>query len=115
MINWKPLEEGRQLDEIIELSKTTPCLIYKHSTRCAISSMAKYRLEDSWNFREDELIPFYLDLLQHRQLSNAVADVFQVYHESPQVLLIRDGVCTYDASHLDISVEELRSCFEDAF
>jgi len=115
MINWVSLERPTQLDEIIEYSKQTPCLILKHSTRCAISSMAKYRLESDWNFSEEELKPYLLDLIAHRQLSQQIADTFQVYHESPQVLLIRDGECTYDASHLDISVEELRECYEDVF
>jgi len=115
MINWVSLDQASQLDEIIEISKQTPCLIFKHSTRCAISSMAKYRLESDWDFTEDELQPYFLDLIAHRSLSQQIADTFRVYHESPQVLLIRDGKCTYDASHLDISVEELRECFEDVF
>jgi len=115
MIKWVPLENFRQLDEIIEISKQTPCLIFKHSTRCAVSSMAKYRLESDWNFAENELKAYFLDLFAHRTLSEEIANRFQVYHESPQVLLIRDGMCTYDASHLDISVEELRECFEDVF
>ena len=115
MVNWVSLEQASQLDEIIDISKQTPCLIFKHSTRCAISSMAKYRLESDWNFAAGELQAYFLDLIAHRPLSKQIADTFRVHHESPQVLLIRDGECTYDASHLDISVEELRECFEDVF
>ncbi len=66
------------------------------------------RLEDDWRFSPDQLAPFYLDLLAFRDVSNHLAERFSVYHESPQVLLIRDGECVYDASHLDISVEELQ-------
>jgi bacillithiol system protein YtxJ len=89
-----------------------PCLIFKHSTRCNISAMAKYRLEDDWAFEPGRVEAYYLDLLNHRALSGHIAERFSVHHESPQVLLIVDGACTYDASHLDITVEELREALE---
>jgi bacillithiol system protein YtxJ len=73
--------------------------------------MAKLRLENSWNFDADEIQTYYLDLIQYRSISNTIAERFDVFHESPQILLIRNGECTYDASHLDISVAELRECF----
>lgn len=114
-MNWKALTTVAQLDDIIETSKSTPVAIFKHSTRCSISSMAKYRLEGDWDFEEAKLIPYYLDLIAHRDVSNAITDKFGVHHESPQILLIRDGECTYDASHLDISVNELHECYHDTF
>lgn len=113
MIQWIPLDSESQLDEIVEQSNNTPCLIFKHSTRCNISSMAKTRLEKSWDFSTSEMKPYYLDLIAFRGISNAIAEKFGVYHESPQVLLIRNGECTYDASHLDISVEELHACYAE--
>ncbi len=115
MINWNKLENPQQLNEIVESSKDKPVLIFKHSTTCPISSMAKMRLEGDWDFSEDEVDAFYLDLLRFRPISNLIAEDFKVHHESPQVLLIRGGECTYDASHLDITVAELRECFEDSF
>lgn len=115
MINWIPLESSQQLDEIVKLSSSTPCLVFKHSTRCSISSMAKSRLEKSWDFSGEDLKPYYLDLIQFRSISNEIAERFGIHHESPQILLIRNGACTYDASHLDISVAELHECFTDTF
>ena len=115
MIKWIPMESEQQLDAIIERSKTVPCLILKHSTTCSISAMAKSRLERQWDFTNSEIEPYYLDLLKFRPISKAIAEKFHVHHESPQVLLIRNGDCTYDASHLDISVPELRACFSDAY
>jgi bacillithiol system protein YtxJ len=50
---------------------------------------------------------YYLDLLAHRPLSAKVAEVFGVHHESPQVLVIRDGKCVYDESHLAISMMDI--------
>ncbi len=115
MINWIPLQEVSQIEELAQLSHTQPCVIFKHSTRCPISSMAKYRLEENWDFKADEVNMYYLDLIQYRNLSNGVADRFSVHHESPQLILLRNGNCTYDASHLDITVSELRECFESTF
>jgi bacillithiol system protein YtxJ len=108
MITWKELVDTQTVDEIVGLSSQTPYLIFKHSTRCSISAMAKMRLEHSWDFGADEIQPYYLDLIAFRQVSNYIAEKFSVYHESPQALLIWQGECIYDASHLDISVPELK-------
>jgi bacillithiol system protein YtxJ len=107
-MNWKALDNISQIDEILERSKVVPCAILKHSTTCSISAMAKYRLEDDWDFEPTALEPYLLDLLSHRAISNQLAEVFQVHHESPQVLLIVNGECIFDTSHLDISVSELQ-------
>ncbi|MFN7326960.1 MAG: bacillithiol system redox-active protein YtxJ [Chitinophagales bacterium] len=107
-MNWIPLTKEEQIAELVERSKQVPCLVFKHSTRCSISSIAKHRLEDDWSFTPEEIVPYYLDLISYRPLSSKIAEDFQVHHESPQVLLIVDGECIYDASHLDISVAELK-------
>jgi bacillithiol system protein YtxJ len=113
MITWKNLDNLKQLDTIVERSKTVPCLLFKHSTTCEISAIAKKRLEQKWDFSTAEIEPYYLDLKVFRAISNEIAEKFGVYHESPQVLLIRDGECVYDASHLDISVAELHSIYTE--
>jgi bacillithiol system protein YtxJ len=110
-MKWIKLTDMQQLAAIDIASKSTPCLLFKHSTRCNISAIAKMRLEDDWNFGEKELQPYYLDLIAHRTISAAIAEKYNVYHESPQVLLIQNGECVFDASHLDISVSELKSQF----
>ena len=111
MINWLVLDKPEQLAEIEAASHSKACVIFKHSTSCPISSMAKFRLEDHWDFKQEEVDIYYLDLIRYRETSNMVASHFEVHHESPQLILIRNGEVTYDASHLDISVEELRECF----
>ena len=107
-MNWNSLTSAYELNQIIERSHQVPCLIFKHSTRCSISFMAKHRLEEKWDFDATKLEPYYLDLFSYRNVSNEVAERFQVFHESPQILLIKDGECVHDASHLDISVEEIK-------
>lgn len=113
-MDWNNLTDINGIEAIKERSKTVPCLIFKHSTTCSISAVAKFRLESDWDFSTKDLEPYYLDLLNHRDVSNQIAREFQVHHESPQVLLIRDGECTYDASHLGITIAELHECYEDA-
>ena len=115
MIDWNTIQSTKQIDRILERSKSIPCLIFKHSTTCPISSMAKYRLEGDWSFSKEELEPYYLDLLSFRNISNQIAETFEVHHESPQVLVIRNGHCVYDASHLGITVDELKECYQDTF
>lgn len=107
-INWERLESLDQLNVIKEESKTQPVLIFKHSTRCSISSMALSRLEREWNSELDQLKAYYLDLIAFRQISNTIENAFGVYHESPQVLIIKNGECIYDASHMSISVNNLK-------
>lgn len=106
-MNWIPLTTEDQLILIKEKSFSIPQVIFKHSTRCSTSSMVLNRLERA---AAPATIDFYyLDLLAHRNISNKIAEDFQVYHESPQVLLIRNGECVYDESHMAITMDELVS------
>lgn len=107
MNHWIPLESKNQLDAIVLKSQEKPCLIFKHSTSCNISAMAKSRLERDTKNAINAPEIYYLDLLKHRDISREISEKFNVHHESPQVLLIEQGECVYDASHLDISLEEI--------
>jgi bacillithiol system protein YtxJ len=104
-MKWIPLTSNDQLDIIKEKSTLTPQVIFKHSTRCSISSMALNRLERETAPENADF--YFLDLIQHRQLSNAVAEIFEVHHESPQILLIKNNDCVYDESHQGINMQEL--------
>jgi bacillithiol system protein YtxJ len=104
-MNWIQLSAETQLEQIIADSAGKPQLIFKHSTRCSISSMAKNRLER--NAQPSGINFYFLDLLAHRSLSHHVADIFKVPHESPQVLLIKDGQCIYNESHSGISMDDI--------
>jgi len=108
-MNWHPLNNTEQLDKILEESKHTPIVIFKHSTSCSISSTAKSRLERQWDGKGlDHVKPYYLDLLAYRPVSNEIAEVLDVRHESPQLLLVQDGMCVYNASHLSINLDEVK-------
>ena len=107
MINWVLLDDNSKLLKAIEESFTKDVVIFKHSTTCSISLTAKRRLEEYWDDLEN-VIPYYLDLKSFRSISDEVAERFSVHHESPQILLIRQGECIYDASHFDITIAELK-------
>jgi len=106
-MEWKPLNHPDQLDEIITLSHHHPQYIFKHSTRCSISTVAKNRLEKGVS---GNTVVYYLDLLAYRSISNEISNRWNVVHQSPQLLKIENGICTYHASHLDIEAEEVVSC-----
>ena len=104
-MDWKVLTTENQLDEIKQRSVLQPQVIFKHSTRCATSSVAKSRLERA---KTPEKVDFYfLDLIKFRGISNKIAEDFSVYHESPQILVIKNGECIYDESHSAIDMEEI--------
>ena len=86
---WKTLDQEEQLEAIIQQSHDKPVILFKHSTSCGISAMAKYGLETRWDFEESELVLYYLDLLRFRSVSNLIADRLQVIHQSPQVILLK--------------------------
>lgn len=104
-MNWILLTSETQLEKLITDSGSKPQVIFKHSTRCSISSMAKSRLER--NAPAADVDFYFLDLLAYRPLSGRIADVFNVPHESPQVLLIKKGSCVYDESHSGIRMDDI--------
>jgi bacillithiol system protein YtxJ len=106
-MNWTSLESAEQIDDIKHQQGYN--LIFKHSTRCSISMMVKKRFELDWDKLPGDLPLYFLDLIKYRELSSKIALDFQVHHESPQLLLIKDGECVLDLSHGEVSVEEAMS------
>lgn len=105
-INWISLSNLEQLHEITELSLENPVLIFKHSTRCAISRMALKQFENEFTLN-DKVTLYFLDLLNYREVSNTIATLFSVSHQSPQLIVIKSGIAVYDASHSAINAEDL--------
>jgi len=105
-MNWIPLENTDELEEIISKSGQRPQVIFKHSTRCSVSSLVKNRLERSE--APEEIDFYYLNLIKFRDLSNQIATKFDVHHESPQVLLIKNGECIYAEDHSAIAMDEIK-------
>jgi bacillithiol system protein YtxJ len=105
-INWIPLTNLGQLNEIVALSNEKPIAIFKHSTRCSISRFALKQFENEFD-SADTTDTYFLDLIEYRDVSNEIANRFQVVHQSPQLLLIKNGQSVYDVSHSDIDAKDL--------
>jgi len=108
LMNWKELSDTDQVDRIIKSSVEKPQLIFKHSTTCGISAMMKSKLEETWDIDTSVLDVHYLDLLTYRSVSNYIAETTGVYHQSPQVVLLKNGAVVMDASHHAIKVEAIK-------
>ncbi len=100
-LDWVALNSIAQLDEIESLPAGKKAMIFKHSTRCGISSMVLKQFEKSHQ-SDDNTVLYYLDLLENRDISDDIATRFQVIHQSPQLLIIENGKCTSHASHHQI-------------
>ncbi len=111
-MNWITLDSEQQLDEIA--GSQQPSVIFKHSTRCPVSSMVKRTFEFGGSQLPEHVPIYFLDLIRYRSLSNEIAERWQVRHESPQVLLIQHNTCRYHASHEDIDVATLLDQLETA-
>lgn len=107
-MQWNNLETISQLDELVALSQDQSVVIFKHSTRCSISRMALKQFENEFDF-SDLVEPFYLDLIAFREVSNEIAARFGVVHQSPQLILIKEGKTVYNVSHSDIDAGELKT------
>jgi len=107
-MNWNKLTQAGQIAEIKALSESTPVMIFKHSTRCSVSGMSLDRLLRNWKHGDEEkVVPYFLDLIAFRELSNLVEREFGVPHESPQVIIIKNGAAIFDTSHFRISYPEI--------
>ena len=107
-MSWNDLTDLGQLNEIIALSNEKPVAIFKHSTRCSVSRMALKQFENEFDF-SDKVTPYFLDLIAYRDVSNEIANRFGVQHQSPQLILIKEGKAVYNASHSDIDAASLQS------
>lgn len=108
--NWTELTSFEQIDKQSiqkNVGGNSLFAIFKHSTRCSISSVAKRRMESGWEKANPEIPVFYLDLIQYRELSNQIASHFEVSHQSPQLILIKNGEAVYQNSHLSINPKDI--------
>jgi bacillithiol system protein YtxJ len=112
-INWVPLKDKTQLDELIKISSHKPVLIFKHSTRCGISRMVLKNFESDYDIPETEMDLYFLDLLNYRALSQDISAKFNVTHQSPQVLVIKNGEVIYYDSHDYISVKKIKEILKN--
>jgi bacillithiol system protein YtxJ len=107
-LNWTQVETVESLKTALAKSTDNPVLFFKHSTRCSISSMALNRFEKEWN-ESDSCEIYFIDLIAHRDVSNALSDLTEIPHQSPQVIVVNQGKSVYNASHSGIDAEDIQS------
>ena len=107
--DWGYLSEPEQLNELISESSSIPVVIYKHSSRCGLSYITKNKLDEGWEALRSEVRLYFLDLIRYREISSAVAKRFNIRHQSPQILIIKNGICVYNTSHHEINVDTILS------
>lgn len=105
--DWKVLESEKQLEQAIQDSHDKPVVLFKHSVTCGISAGAKHRLESGWNFDGADLDFYYLDLLANRPISNKIAEDLGVLHQSPQLIVLKNGKAVFNTSHHRINVQAI--------
>ena len=102
-LSWTPLISVDEINTIKEISKNQSVLIFKHSTSCGISRMVVKQFESLFNEENKQLKVYYVDLLNFREVSSKLSEVFQVVHQSPQLLIIKNRISVYDESHYEIT------------
>lgn len=106
-IPWRMLTSPEQVDELEKESYSLPVLIFKHSARCGTSRMVLKLFEKHYSLSEDQMRLYFLDILQYREISREIATRFKVRHESPQLLIIKNGNAVYHNSHHGIAAVQL--------
>lgn len=107
-INWSELSSLSDLDAMDAISNSKPIIVFKHSTRCMISSVILNKLERNHR-AENELSFYFLDLIANRTISNEVEARYGIVHQSPQAIIISKGKAIYDTSHSGVVYQDLLS------
>ena len=105
---WKEINSVEEFNEMLNAPTDKAKLFFKHSTRCSISSMALKGFEREWNVSSDDFELYFVDLIAHRDISNAIAAESHVEHQSPQVVVWRNGEVVYNASHHHIDAQKIQ-------
>ncbi|MFP8488691.1 bacillithiol system redox-active protein YtxJ [Gracilimonas sp. Q87] len=107
--NWNVIPGKETLNSLLDRSKMHPQVIYKHSSRCSVSYLTKEELEHHMDLLSNRANMHFINVIEQRELSNYLAERLNIRHESPQVLLLKDGRVTWNASHWNIKGKEILS------
>lgn len=111
---WTNVQSMEQLSEIVKTTFDKPVLLFKHSTRCGISAMALNSFESNWTSENELCNLYFVDLLNHRDVSNEISVLTGIIHQSPQVIVLKGSEIVYDASHSSIDARRIESILKKA-
>jgi bacillithiol system protein YtxJ len=100
------MDAHRVLDEAIDRSYAEPVVIYKHSATCSLSFVAR---QEMIRLMQDGPAVYEVIVQYDRPLSNAIAEAYEVRHESPQVIVLHQNRPVFDASHRRVTAEGVRA------
>jgi bacillithiol system protein YtxJ len=106
-LQWNYLVSMEDLNAAEQVSHEKTVLLFKHSTRCSISRFVVKQFENTFDISEDTMEIYFLDLIEYRSISNEIASRFGVIHQSPQMIVLKNGKAVYDASHESIDAKSL--------
>jgi len=106
--DWKQIASVNDLDQAEKESHQRPVVLFKHSVTCGISAAAKHRLESGYDLDPEQTPMYYLDLLTYRDISNEIAERFGILHQSPQIIILKNGKAVSDSSHHAVSLHALK-------
>lgn len=107
-LDWNYLESMENLDAAEQLSHEKTVVLFKHSTRCSISRFVLKQFENTYDIPADKTAIYFLDLIEYRPISNEIAERFEVMHQSPQMIVLKEGKAIYDSSHESIDANALQ-------
>ena len=108
-MNWKHLTSLADLDKAISASDLGTVVLFKHSTRCSVSRMALKMFEQGWDDSLNDVSAYYLDLLENRPVSAAIGEKLKIEHQSPQMLILKNGHVVHHANHQAIDVNTVKN------
>ncbi len=106
-LNWNKITAEEELRHFLNENEK-PILFFKHSTRCSISSMALSRLEGDWEQKESSCELVFIDLIAFRSVSNLLSETTGIQHQSPQVIIWKNGKVLHYASHSEIKYKTIK-------
>jgi bacillithiol system protein YtxJ len=110
-LDWNYLESIENLDAAEQISHEKTVVLFKHSTRCSISRFVLKQFENAYDLPADKMEIYFLDLIEYRPISNAIAERYEVVHQSPQMIVLKDGKAVYNSSHESIDAKSLEQFF----
>ena len=106
-MNWNKITSTKDIDSIIDSSERKKVIIFKHSPSCYISKMALRQFENELKVDDAQTELYFIDVINERPISQAIASKLQVHHESPQLLVLENKKVSFHRSHSSISASEL--------
>jgi bacillithiol system protein YtxJ len=107
--DWIELTSVSQCEAVLTRFTDAPVIIFKHSTACSVSGKAFDHLKVNYKLKKKPVLFYYLDLLNHRDISTLIEQQTGIKHHSPQVIVWHNGKVLYSVTHQEINWKEIKT------